>query len=70
MWTPGGWGDDRGGKPGTKPYGDDGDWIYPKVAAADTVVVVTPVVFVWMDSLQRWLGGKRPELVESAEAEA
>ncbi len=31
--------------PGRCAVRDDGDWIYPKVAAADTVVVVTPVVF-------------------------
>ena len=31
--------------PGRCVVRDDGDWIYPKVAAADAVVVVTPVVF-------------------------
>lgn len=34
----------------TKTYGrcvtrDDGDWIYPKVAKSDVLVIVTPVVF-------------------------
>jgi hypothetical protein len=31
--------------PGLCAFRDDGDWIYPKIAAADAVVVVTPVVF-------------------------
>lgn len=31
--------------PGHCAVRDDGDWIYPKIAAADAVVVVTPVVF-------------------------
>ena len=29
VWSVGGDGVDDGGKPGTKPYGDDGDWIWP-----------------------------------------
>ena len=29
VWSVGGNGVDDGGKPGTKPYGDDGDWIWP-----------------------------------------
>jgi hypothetical protein len=31
--------------PGHCAVRDDGDWIYPKIAGADAVVVVTPVVF-------------------------